>query len=94
MAIFHKMLIVIYQLRVCFILSELNLPYLHSENLIPHIGLCCFQIPHLTTLRTTLYTSSRGTVVLSGRRNSMAWQAASSSIAITLSTFSITSRRR
>ncbi|KDR16029.1 hypothetical protein L798_09976 [Zootermopsis nevadensis] len=44
-------------------------------------------ISHLTTLRTTLYTSSKGTVVLSGRKNSMAWQAASSSMAITFSTF-------
>ena len=37
-----------------------------------------------TTLRTRRWTSSRGAVVFSGRRNSMAWHAASSSMASTV----------
>ena len=38
---------------------------------------------HLTTLRTSLYTASRGGVVFLGRRNSSPWHAHSSSMAST-----------
>ena len=40
-------------------------------------------IAHPTTVRTSLYTSSRGEVVLLGLWNSRPWQAANSSIAVT-----------
>merc|ERR1719210_1121847 len=45
-----------------------------------------------TDHRTTLIASSSGTVVFSGLRNSIAWQAAKSSIAMTFSTFLTTWR--
>lgn len=47
------------------------------------INLCMLIYTYAATVLTSLYISSSGGVVFNGRRNSIAWQAASNSIAKT-----------